>query len=267
MIEKNRTMIHKTAIIDEKVKLGKNVKIGPYSIINSNVTIGDNTDIKSHVVIDSNTKIGSNCNIFQYASVGAEPQDLKFKGEESFLEVGDNTTIREFATLNRGTENGGSLTKVGNNVLLMAYSHIAHDCILGNNVILANSANLAGHVTIEDNAIVGGLVGVHQFVKIGRFAFIGGKTAVMKDVPPFVIAAGVEQANVHGLNSVGLKRHGFSDDVIAEIKKVYRVFFRFGLPLSDAIKEAENLEQTPEVVSFIDFIKQSERGIVCQKRK
>ena len=253
--------IHKTAIINDNTKIGKDVTIGPYSIVNANVEIGDGTIISPHVVIDSNTKIGKNCHIFQYAAIGAVPQAVKFEGEETFVEIGNNTTIREFATIHRGTKEGGSYTKVGNNVLLMAYSHIAHDCIIKDEAILSNSANLAGHVVVGKKAIIGGLVGIHQFVRIGEYAFIGGKSAIVKDIPPFAIAVG-DRAILHGLNLIGLKRNNFPEDVILELKKTYRIFFREGLSVTNAIEKAiKEIKQIPETTSFIEFIKTAKRGI------
>jgi len=254
-------VIHPTAIIDPTAQLDTGVEIGPYSIVGADARIGVDTVIGPHVIIDPYVTIGPECQIFQYASIGAVPQDLKFKGEKTFASIGRGTIIREFVTINRGTDFGGGLTEVGEGCFLMAYCHIAHDCKIGKNVIMANNATLAGHITIGDNAIIGGLVAIHQFVRIGEHAFIGGKSAVVKDIPPFVIVSG-DRARLHGLNSVGLKRYGFSADTRLALKKAYRIFFRIGLTLNEAIERvAAEVEQIPEVVQFIDFIKSSKRGI------
>lgn len=254
-------MIHPTAIIDSDARIGKDVEIGPYSVIAGNVTIGDETVIGPHVTIDSYVTIGPQCRIFQYASIGALPQALKFEGEETWVKIGRSTIIREFTTINRGTGFGGGVTEVGDDNMLMAYTHIAHDCKTGNGVILANNATLAGHITVEDHVIVGGLTAIHQFVRLGQYAYIGGKSAVVKDIPPYVIASG-DRAKLHGLNRVGLQRHGFSDDTLKSLKKVYRILFRYGLTLNEAIERCKaEVEQSPEVVKFVEFIQSSQRGI------
>lgn len=254
-------MIHPTAIIDSKADIDSNVEVGPYSIIGANVRIGSGTVIGPHVVIQPHVEIGSDCHIFQYASIGAVPQALKFQGEETYVKIGRGTVIREFVTVNRGTGFGGEITEVGEENFLMAYVHIAHDCKTGRNVILANNATLAGHIVIEDYVTVGGLVAIHQFVRIGNYAYIGGKSAVVKDIPPYVIAAG-DRAKLHGLNSVGLKRHGFSQETLSSLKKAYRIIFRIGLTLNEAIERVKaEMEQVPEVNDLIRFIKSSERGI------
>ena len=254
-------MIHATAIIDSKAKIGSNVTIGPYSIIKENVIIGAGTIIGPHVVIDSYTEIGSDCHIFQYASIGAEPQALKFEGEETWAKIGRGTVVREFATINRGTGFGGGITEVGEENFIMAYAHVAHDCKTGRNVILANVATLAGHITIGDYATIGGLAAIHQFVKIGNYAYISGKAAITKDIPPYVIASG-DRAKLYGLNKIGLKRHGFSEEALGIMKKAYQITFRQGFPLKEAVEKVlVEVEQIPEVVRFIDFIKSSERGI------
>ncbi|MGM0453626.1 MAG: acyl-ACP--UDP-N-acetylglucosamine O-acyltransferase [Thermodesulfobacteriota bacterium] len=254
-------MIHETAIIDPKAEIDENVDVGPYSIIRGNVSIAAGTVIGPHVTIDPYTTIGSDCRIFQYASIGAEPQAVKFKGEVSYLKIGRNTIIREFSTLNRGTEFGGGVTEIGEDNFLMAYSHVAHDCQTGKGVIMANNATLAGHIVIGDYVIVGGLVAVHQFVRIGDYAYIGGKSAVVKDIPPFVIAAG-DRATLHGLNKVGLKRHQFSENTLNHLKKAYRIIFRIGLTVNEAVDRVlAEVENTPEVLRLVDFIKSTERGI------
>ena len=254
-------MIHATAIIDSKAKIGSNVTIGPYSVIKANVIIGSGTIIGPHVVIDSYTEIGSDCHIFQYASIGAEPQALKFEGEETWVKIGRGTVVREFVTINRGTGFGGGITEVGEENFIMAYAHVAHDCKTGRNVVLANVATLAGHITIGDYATIGGLAAIHQFVKIGDYAYISGKSAITKDIPPYVIASG-DRAKLYGLNKIGLKRHGFSEETLGILKKAYQMTFRQGFPLKEAIEKVlVEVEPIPEVVRLIDFIKSSERGI------
>jgi len=254
-------MIHATAIVDSGAEIDSNVEIGPYSVIGDKVVIGSGTVIGSHVVVQPYTSIGPECQIFQYASVGAVPQALKFKGEETYVKIGQRTVVREFATINRGTEFGGGITEVGEENLLMAYTHIAHDSKTGRGVILANNATLAGHVTIDDYATIGGLVAIHQFVRVGNYAYVGGKSAVVKDIPPYVIASG-DRAKLHGLNSVGLKRHGFPRETLSLLKKAYRIVFRIGLTLNEAIERVKaEVELIPEVVNLIDFIQSSQRGI------
>lgn len=254
-------MIHETAIVHPKAEVGENVEIGAYSIVRENVTIGSNTKIGPHVVIDPYVDIGSDCKIFQFAAIGAEPQDLKFSGEKSFVKIGSGNVIREFVTIHRGTSDGIGVTEIGEDNLIMAYSHIAHDCKLGRRIVLSNNATLGGHITIGDYSVIGGLVAIHQFVRVGNFAFIGGKSAVVKDIPPYMIAAG-DRAKLHGLNVVGLKRQGFSNNTLTMLKKAYRLVFRIGLTLNEAIERvAAEVEQVPEVVHLIEFIKSSERGI------
>lgn len=254
-------MIHSTAIINPKAEIDSNVEIGPYSVIGKNVFIGSGTVIGPHVVVDPYVTIGADCNIFQYAAIGAPPQSLKFEGGETYVKIGRGTIVREFVTIHRGTEFGGGITEVGEENLLMAYTHIAHDCKTGRKVILSNNATLAGHITIGDNATIGGLVAIHQFVRIGDYAFVGGKSAVVKDIPPYVIASG-DRAKLHGLNSVGLKRHGFPKNTLSSLKKTYRIIFRIGLTMNEAIERVRaEVEQIPEVLGFIDFIESSKRGI------
>lgn len=254
-------MIHPTAIIDPKAQIDNNVSIGPYAIVKADVRIGSGTTIGPYTTIEEYVTIGENCQIFQYAAIGGAPQDLKFHGEKSYLTIGSGTVIREFVTINRGTEFGGGITQVGDENYLMAYTHIAHDCKTGKQVILANNSTLAGHITIGDNVTIGGLVAIHQFVKIGDFAYIGGKSAVVKDIPPYVIAAG-DRASLHGLNNVGLKRKKFPKSTLRELKKAYRIFFRIGLTVKQASERVKaQTEQIPEVKNFIDFILTSSRGV------
>jgi len=254
-------MIHKTAIIDPKAELDSRVEIGPYCVIGTHVKIGKDTKLAPHVVIDGWTQIGEGCRIFQFASIGAIPQDLKYKGEESWVIIGNNNVIREFVTINRGTTQSGEKTIIGNNNFLMAYCHVAHDCIIGNHVILANAATLAGHIEIEDYAIVGGLVGVHQFVRLGCHCIIGGSSGVNQDIPPYVMANG-QRVKLHGLNTVGLKRHNFSHEAISNLKNAYRIIFRSGLTVKKALDQVQSeIKDSPEVDHLISFIKGSKRGI------
>jgi UDP-N-acetylglucosamine acyltransferase len=254
-------MIHPTAIVHPKAELDSNVEIGPYSVIADQVHIGSGTVIGPHVIIDPFVSIEADCRIFQYASVGAKPQAIKFAGEKSFVKIGRGTVIREFVTINRGTDFGTGITEIGEENLLMAYCHMAHDCKTGRKVVLANNATLAGHITVGDHATIGGLVAIHQYVRIGDYAFIGGKSAIPKDIPPYVIAAG-DRAKLHGLNNVGLRRSGFSETTLSNLKRVYRIFFRIGLTINEAIERVRaEVDQIPEVVNFINFIQSSSRGI------
>jgi len=253
--------IHPTAIIDPLAEIDTNVKIGPYAIVKKDVNIGSGTEIGPYTTIDQYVTIGPDCEIFQYASIGSAPQDLKFHGEKTYLKIGRGTTIREFVTIHRGTETGCGITEVGEDNYLMAYTHIAHDCKTGKQVILANNATLAGHITIGDNVTIGGLVAIHQFVRIGDFAYIGGKSAVIKDIPPYVIAAG-DRASLHGLNNVGLKRLKFSKSTLQQLKKAYRIFFRIGLTVKQATERVKaQVEPIPEVKNFMNFIVKSNRGV------
>jgi len=254
------THIHPSAIIDPDAELGEGVSVGPWSIIGPRVRIGDGTQIRSHVLIERDTTVGADCRIHQGAVLGTDPQDLKFRGEDTTLLVGDRTVIREYATLNRGTADLQQTT-VGDDCLLMAYSHVAHDCQIGNNVVLANAVNMAGHVFIEDWAIVGGLTAIHQFVRIGAHAFVGGASRTSQDVPPYTKAAG-SPLKLYGLNSVGLDRRGFSLEVRQALKRAYRIIFQSNLPLTQALdKAAAECKELPEVRHFIAFIRSSERGV------
>ena len=254
-------MIHPTADVNPKADIDSSVEIGPYAIIRENVTIGAGTVIGPHAVIEPFVTIGPKCQIFQFAAVGAVPQSLKFKGEKTYVKIGRETVIREFATIHRGTGFGGGITEIGERCFIMAYAHVAHDCRIGREVVLANNATLGGHITIGDHATLGGLVAIHQFVHVGDFAFIGGLSGVPKDVPPYVIAAG-PRIKLHGINIVGLKRHGFSDNAISLLKKTYRLIFRIGLTLNEAIERVRaEVDQIPEVVNFVNFITSSQRGV------
>ena len=255
------TYIDPRSVVSPEAKIGENVKIGPFTLIEDDVVIGDNTEIGSNVLIASGTRIGKNCKVFHGASLGTIPQDLKFKGEKTTLEIGDNTIIREFCMLNRGTAYSGK-TVIGSNCFLMAYVHVAHDCVIGNNVILANAVNLGGHVVIEDWVIIGGMVPVHQFVRIGQHAFIGGGYRVTKDVPPYIMA-GREPLRFEGLNIVGLKRRNFPPETIKKIELAYKIIYQSNLTVSKAIEEIpKRINMIPEVENIINFIKASKRGII-----
>lgn len=255
-------MIHPTAIIAPGAQLDASVTVGPYTVIGEHVRIGSGTVIGPHVVIEGRTEIGCDNQIFQFASVGAIPQDLKFRGEKSRLVIGDRNRIREFVTIHLGTEDGGGVTRVGNDALFMAYSHVAHDCVVGNHVILANAATLAGHVVVDDYAILGGLSAVHQFTHIGCHVLASGGSMIAQDVAPYSIVQG-DRAKTVGLNTTGLKRRGFTDDAVATIKKLYKLVFRSSLKLEEAIIQIEDGFDTsaPEVAIYLNFLKQSERGL------
>ena len=259
-------MIHPTAIIDPGAELGQDVSVGPYAIVGPKVTLGDGCSIGSHAVIESHVRMGKRNRVHPYASVGAIPQALKYRGEETWVEIGDGNVIREFATVNRGTEGGGGVTRVGNDCLLMAYSHLAHDCRIGNRVIMANVATFAGHVTVEDGAIIGGLTAVHQFVRIGAHCIIGGMSGIGLDVPPYVTAAAARLQKgpaLHGLNLVGLRRSGFSEETIAVLKQAFKQIFRAAVPVKEALATAEReLPPLPEVKHLIEFVRSSTRGVL-----
>lgn len=256
----SETGIHPTAIVDELAELADGVIIGAYSIVGPGVRIGARTRVGPHVLIERDTVLGEECVIHNGAVLGTDPQDLKYADEPTTLEVGDRTVIREYATLNRGTSALGR-TVIGSDCLLMAYAHVAHDCQLGHHVILSNSVNMGGHVTIGEWAIVGGATQIHQFARIGQHAFVGGMTAVRKDIPPFVKASG-SPMQLYGLNSVGLQRRGFSDEVRRELKRAYRLFFGSSHNTTQALARArEELRQCPEIETFLSFFEESERGV------
>lgn len=247
-------MVHPTAIVDKRAKLAEGVEIGPYSIIGPDVTIGAGTKIGAHCVIEPYTTIGNNCKVYTGAVIGGVTQDLKFKGERSFVEIGDNNSIREYVTINRSTTKDAA-TRIGNDNLIMAYTHIAHDCRIGNNVIIANAGTFAGHVTIEDNATLGGMVGIHQFVNVGALAIIGGCSKVVKHIPPYAMADG-HPARIYGLNVIGLKRAGVPAETRKDLKHAFKILFNSGLSLPHALKEVEDtLPQSDEIKHLIDFLK------------
>lgn len=255
-------MIHPTAIISPNAKIGKNVSIGPYSIIGDQVEIGEDCWIGPHVVINGPCILGKQNKVFQFASIGEAPQDKKFAGENTRLVVGDRNVFRECCTIHRGTIQDNGVTQIGDDNLFMAYVHVAHDCVVGNHTILANNATLAGHVTVGDYAILGGFTGVHQFCKVGAHCFAGVGSVVVKDILPYVTVAG-QNAVVHGLNSEGLKRRGFTPEQLANIKQAYKIIFRQGLTIEKALVALNEISASAdEIQVLIDFIHQSTRGIV-----
>ena len=258
MVKKND--IHPTACVHPKAKLGKNVCVGAYSVIGEKATIGEGTCIGNSCLIDGNSRIGSRCKIFTGAVIGSIPQDLKYKGEDTQVIIGDDNVIREYVTVNLGTGDKGK-TQIGNANLLMAYSHVAHDCEVGNNVIIANVGTLAGHVTVEDRVIIGGMTAVHQFVRICKMAIIGGCSKVIKDIPPFMMADG-HPARVYGLNSVGLKRAQVSPENVRNLKAALKLIFREGLPVSKALEKIKSqITDDSYVTCLLNFISNSQRGI------
>lgn len=255
-------MIHPTAIIDAKARLADDVKVGAYSIIGPDVEIAAGCEIASHVVIEGPTRIGKNNRIFQFASIGAEPQDKKYSGEATLLEIGDNNLIRESVTINRGTSQGGGVTKVGDNNWIMAYVHIAHDCIIGNDNIFANNASLAGHVIIDDYVILGGFTLVSQFNSLGSHAFSAMGSVISRNVPPYVLVSG-HMAEPVGVNVEGLKRRGFSELQIRNIRQAYKLIYRSGLRLDDARHKLDLIKQeTDELACFMDFLDNQKGGII-----
>ena len=256
----NMNNIHPTAVVDPNAKIGENVKIGPYSVIGPEVTIGNGTTIETQVVIEGETIIGENNYIFSFASIGKDPQDLKFGGEKTRVVIGNNNKIREFVTIHRGTTDKYE-TRVGNDCLIMAYVHIAHDCIIGDHCVLANAATFAGHVEVEDWAVVGGLTAIHQFTRVGRHAMIGGCSAVTQDVVPYMLSEGNKARAVY-INIVGLQRRGFSEEQIKTLREVYKIIFKKKLKLEEALHILENdYKDNEDVVKLVEFIRKSKRGI------
>jgi len=255
-------MIHKTAIVDPKAKISTNVNIGPYSIIGPNVEIGEDTDINSHVSIAGHTKIGKKNKIYPFASIGNNPQDLKYNGEKSYLEIGDSNTIREYVSINPGTDGGGGLTKIGNNCLFMVSSHVAHDCAIGDNVIAVNNVAIGGHVQIDDNAIIGGNSAVHQFIRIGKFAMIGGMCAVIRDVIPYGLVHG-NRSVLQGINLIGLRRNNISNQDIALLSKAYKEIFK-SENLSENLKNlSEEFKENDLVIEILKFIQKDKKRPIC----
>ena len=255
-------MIDSRAVVSPQADIAADVEIGPFSVIGAGVTVGAGSWIGPHVVINGPTRIGTGNRIHQFASLGDAPQDKKYKGEPTRLEIGNRNVIREFVTVNRGTVHGDGVTRIGDDNLLMAYSHVAHDCRLGNQIVLSNVATLGGHVQIGDFAILGGLSAVHQFTQVGAYCFIANNAAVTRDVPPYVMAVG-QPAKPHSINAVGLKRRGFSDEQIRNVRRAYRVLYRSGLKLAAALEALDQAAVTQEELRpFIDFIRRSTRSIV-----
>jgi UDP-N-acetylglucosamine acyltransferase len=254
-------VIHRTALIDPTAEVGADVSVGPYSIIGPKVTVGNRCSIAAHAVIERNTRVGDGVKIGYGTVIGNDPQDLKYKGEETWVEIGNGTIVREFCTINRGSTATGKTT-VGERCFFMTYVHIAHDCVVGNDVIIANGVQMAGHVTVDDRASISGLVPIHQFVRIGTYAFVGGASRVNQDVPPYTKAAG-NPVHLYGLNSVGLQRAGFSPQVKLALKRAYRLVFNSDLTVSQGIARARvELPAIPEVETFLRFIEASQRGVM-----
>lgn len=255
------TRIHPTSIIEPQVEIDSDVDIGPYCIIRNGVKIKKGTRILSNVIIEGSTEIGENCTIFPFSSIGFPPQDLKYNGEDTKLIIGSSNTIREYATIHRASVKGDGSTVVGDKNFLMAYVHIAHDCKVGSNIIMANAATLGGHVVVEDFVVLGGLAAAHQFTRIGRYAMVGGLSGVVQDIPPYMVASG-PRAKLFGPNTIGLKRHGFSESSISSIKKAYKILFRESFTLKEAIaKIHEELPPSEELSYLLDFIDKNKRGI------
>jgi UDP-N-acetylglucosamine acyltransferase len=254
--------IHPSAIVSPRAKIAEGVQVGPFSTIGENVAIGRDTIIGSHVVIDGHTVLGERNKIFPFVSLGLPPQDVNYRGEDTRLIIGDENIIREFVTINRATTKEYKVTRVGDKNYLMAYAHIAHDCTLGNSIIMSNAATLGGHIEIGDHAIIGGLVAIHQFVRIGAYAFIGGKSATVKDIPPFMIASG-DRVKLYGLNYMGLKREGFSQEVINNLKKAYKIIWRDHYLLNEALERVrKEIPPFKELQMLLDFLVNSKRGVV-----
>jgi len=260
--------IHPSAVIDSKAEIGNDVSIGPYCCVGPDVVIGDGCDLQSHIVITGHTQLGSNNRIFPFASIGQIPQDLKYNDEPSQTIIGDDNQIRENVTINAGTLGGGMVTRIGDHNLLMAYTHIAHDCLLGNHIVLANCATLAGHVEVDDQAIIGGLSAIQQFVRIGRLAMIGGMSGVTKDVPPFCLLAGGYRSGLSGLNIVGLKRQGFTLEKVGRLKEIYRLLLQDAGRREQRLTEAEAITPVDDsdALSLLDFIRTAKRGLSMHAR-
>ncbi|MBI4690988.1 MAG: acyl-ACP--UDP-N-acetylglucosamine O-acyltransferase [Nitrospirae bacterium] len=256
-----KTEIHKTAIIDPKASIDEGVFIGPFCIVGEGVKLKKGVRLSSNVIIEGNTEIGENCQIYPFAGIGLPPQDLKYKGEKTGVRIGSNNIIREYVTIHRGSVGGDGITGIGNNNFLMAYVHIAHDCKIGNNVIMTNLATLAGHVVVEDYAYIGGIVAVHQFTRIGGYSMVGGFSGVGQDIPPYTMASG-PRAKLFGLNSIGLKRQGFPDSTINNLKKAYKIIFREKHTLKEALKKVQKeFPDSKEIRHLVEFIEKNKRGI------
>ena len=254
--------IHSTAIVDPTAKIPQSCSVGAYCVIGADVELGENCELMSHVVIHGPTKIGDNNRIFPFAALGVEPQDLTFKGEPTRLEIGNDNVIREYVTINRGTTKGGGVTRIGSHILIMAYTHIGHDCHIGDHAMLVNAATLAGHVTVEEWAVVGALCPVHQFVRIGAHSYIGGGTTITQDVLPFSMTSAARDVHAYGLNKVGLQRRGFSEERIRKLHRAYRLLLAAKMNTSQAIEKLKSEETSDDVKYLVDFIEKSERGVL-----
>jgi UDP-N-acetylglucosamine acyltransferase len=253
-------MIHPTAIVHPDAKLGLNCVIGPYCIVGEHVELGEGCKLHAHVVIDGHTKLGKENEVYPFACLGLKTQDLKWTGGVTHVEIGDHNTFREGVTVHSATDDGG-VTRIGSNNYMLAYAHVAHDCIVGNHIVMSNVATLAGHVTVEDHAVVGGLTAVHQFCRIGRLAMIGGCSRVLRDIPPFMLAEGTPAA-ARTINKVGLERHGVSDEAQTALRQAFKVFSREGLTMANALEKIETeLPPLPEIQHLVSFMKTSDRGI------
>jgi UDP-N-acetylglucosamine acyltransferase len=260
--------VHQLAVVHPNAQISEDVSIGPFAVIGEHVIIGKGCKIGPHVVIDGWTQIGEFCEFSPGASIGSPPQDLKYKGEETRLVIGNYNIFREYVTVNRGTVGGGGVTTLGDHCMMMTYSHVAHDCHLGNYVIMANCVALSGHVTIEDYAIIGGLSAVHQFARIGAHCIIGGCSGVPQDIPPYMMASGGSRAKVYGLNIVGLKRRNFSEESLKALHKAYRMLFRSKFSIKHALEKVKvEIQGCPEVDYLVTFIEQSERGVCRGPRR
>ncbi len=259
-------MIHPGAVVSSKAELAEDVTVGPFAVIEDNVFIGPGCKIEASASIKAYTRMGRNNHVHSYAMVGNIPQDLKFGGEVSWTEIGDNNQIREFSTIHRGTEGGSGVTRLGDNNLLMAYTHVAHDCVLGNGIVMSNAATLAGHVEIGDGAIIGGLSAVHQFVRIGTKAFVGGMTGISQDLPPYMLAVG-ERAGIHGPNLVGLRRLGLPRESISAVRFAFKLIWLSGTPRQDALAQLEgDYGHIPQVMEIVAFVRESKRGVLNADR-
>lgn len=255
--------VHPTAIVDRAAKIPASCKIGPYCVVGPQVELGESCELISHVVVEGPSKIGARNRFFPFSSIGFGPQDLTYKGEPTRLEMGDDNTVREFVTLNRGTVKGGGITRIGNHTLIMAYTHVAHDCVVGNHVILANAATLGGHVTVEDWAVVGALCPVHQFVRIGAHSYIGGGTTITRDVLPFSKTAAERGTHAYGLNAIGLERRGFSKERLRKIHHAYKVLLASKLNTSQALEKLKSeTDRGEDIEMLIRFVEASERGVI-----
>ena len=254
--------IHPTAIIDPSARVPASCSVGPYCVIGANVEIGENCEVMSHVAISGPSKIGDNNRIFPFASIGNEPQDITYKGEPTRLEIGHNNVIREYVSINRGTNKGGGITRIGSHILIMAYTHIGHDCQIGDHCMLVNAATLAGHVTVEEWAVVGALCPVHQFVRIGAHAYVGGGTTITQDVLPFSMTSAARDVHAYGLNKVGLQRRGFSDERIKQLHRAYRYLLAAKMNTSQAVEKLKSEPANEDVQYLIDFIEKSARRIL-----